>query len=80
MPPSVAHSSPSVTIAKAERMEMEENVNVFLAHDISLDRLLLRGEIGSAKGAACFTLEGSGEEMQKLKGRVWEDLHSAVAY
>lgn len=69
-----------MTIAKAQRMDMEENVNVFLAHDISLDRLLLHKEIGLAKGGACFTLEGSSEEMKKLKGRVWEDLHSAVAY
>ncbi len=71
-----------VTIARAERMDIEGNINVFLAHDISLDRLLLRGEIGTAKGVAnnCFALEGTIEEMKKLKDRVWEDLHSVVAY
>ncbi|KAF8333137.1 beta-lactamase-like protein [Cantharellus anzutake] len=71
------------TIAKAERMDLEENVNVFLAHDISLDRLL-RGGIGSAQGGVqaknWFTLDGNAAELKRFKDREWEDLYLASAY
>ena len=65
------------TIAKAERMDLEDNMSVFLAHDQTMDIALgghgRHGASGSTK--EYVTLEGTKEEVFRLKSRDWENTY-----
>jgi len=61
------------TIAKAERMDLEDNVNVILAHDSTMDIAL--GGRGRSETSEYVTLDGTKEELFKLKSRDWENMH-----
>ena len=69
------------TIAKAERMDLQDNVNVMLGHDWTMDIALggngTPGESGSRVLATkeYVTLEGTKEELLRLKSRDWENMH-----
>ncbi|KAF8333138.1 beta-lactamase-like protein [Cantharellus anzutake] len=73
------------TIAKAERMDLEDNVNVFLAHDWTMD-ITLGGNGGPGAGPRArvlakkeyVTLEGTKEELDRFKSRDWQHMKYEV--
>lgn len=59
-----------LSIARAERMNAEENVNVFLAHDRSMD-LAIGGALGveGEDYKEWVKLDGSRDELKRFKAR-----------
>ena len=62
------------TMAKLARMDHEDNINVFLSHDSSMDNVL-REMKGSLDGI--IRLDGSYTELKYLKNRSREDILQA---